>query len=121
MIALLLALAPMITADGVNIGNLYDRCTGRAALAILQSTRTAEQVADAAMGKCRHLEPKLKEGLDLSWRRDRSGKVSSPPSWVSQMLTEESWNDLLASRRRRLVEDIHKARRHFGYGRNAED
>jgi hypothetical protein len=113
MSLLLLMLAPLITADGVNIGKVHRECTDRAARAILQSSRNDEQVADYAMAKCRHLEPRLKEGLDLSWRRDRTGKVSSSPSNLSKQMTKESWGDLLKAKRDRLIEDVHKAREYL--------
>ena len=55
MSPLLLFLAPLVTADGVNIGNVYDRCTGEAAVAELWSG-TPETIADHALAKCRYLE-----------------------------------------------------------------
>ena len=114
MSLLLLLLAPLITADGVNIGNVHRDCTNRAALSVVQSTRGIEHVADYAMAKCRYLEPKLKEALDRSWRTDRSGNVSSPPSDLSRRMTEAAWDDLLKSRRDRLIREIPKARQHLG-------
>jgi hypothetical protein len=112
----LLLLAPLVSADGVNIGNVHKNCTDKAALSVLKSARSDEQVADFAMSKCRYLEPRLKEGLDLSWRRNRDGKVSSPPSNVSRLMTEESWPRLLQAKRARLVQDVQGARRYLKIG-----
>ena len=114
----LLLLAPLFTADGVNIGNVYKNCTDQAALSVLKSARSDEQVADFAMSKCRYLEPRLKEGLDLSWRRDRDSKVSSSPSNLSSLMTEESWPRLLQAKRARLIQDVQGARRYLKIGSN---
>ena len=108
MSPLLLFLAPLVTAHGVNIGNVYDRCTGEAAVAELWSG-TPETIADHALAKCRYLEPQLKEGLDRMWRTDRSGNVA-PATDISRLMTAESWERLLAAKRSRLISDIGRLR-----------
>ena len=104
----LLLTAPLIAADGTNIGRVYDQCTGRAAAAQIWSG-TPESIADRSMAACRYLEPKLREGVDRMWRTNRDGTVAAP-TYASQLMTSESWDRLLKARRDRLIKDIGKAR-----------
>ena len=108
MSAMLLFLAPLVTGGGMNIGNVYGDCLNRAAISVLWSG-TPENVADSAMGKCRYLEPQLRDGLDRSWRTDRSGNVA-PANDVSRLMTAQSWDRLMQSRRNRLIQDVQRAR-----------
>src|SRR2546430_1713837 len=108
MSVFLLLAAPLIAADRTNIGNVYDQCTGRAALAQIWSG-TPESIADRSMGACRYLEPKLREGLDRMWRTNRDGTVAAPTN-SSQLMTSDSWDRLLKSKKDRLIADIGKAR-----------
>ena len=116
---LFLFLAPLIAADGTNIGNVYDRCTGQAALSAIWSG-SAEELAERSMRSCRHLEPKLREGFERSWRTNRDGTVD-PPTNVSRSLASHGWDGLLKAKKDRLIRDIGKARIELGKKKNAQD
>jgi hypothetical protein len=107
----LLLAAPLFAADGVNIGHVYEECTGLAARTVLQSRMSDEQVADYAMRVCRKLEPKLREALEREWRTNRDGQVTGEPSKITEMMTEAGWPLLLKTKHDQLAQSVHMARR----------
>jgi hypothetical protein len=112
MSVFLLFAAPLIAADGVNIGRVYEDCTGQAARTVLQSSMSDEQIADYAMSKCRNLEPKLREAIEREWRTDRSGHVMGEPNEITQIMTDSAWPKFLKARHDRLAQAVHSVRLH---------